>query len=98
MRRDGKEIAQLGSGDIVGEAAIVGHTLRTASIVALTPLVAIHFTDTDINALLEEMPSLPREAGGRRGVPRQGLIQLTDSRATTRSTSSTPTSSARRRA
>ena len=57
VRRDGAEIAQLGPGDIVGEAAIVGHTLRTASIVSLTPLVAIHFTDTDINALLAELPS-----------------------------------------
>lgn len=57
VRRDGQEIAQLGAGDIVGEAAIVGHTLRTASIVSLTPLVAIHFTDTDINALLDELPS-----------------------------------------
>lgn len=57
VRRDGKEIAQLGSGDIVGEAAIVGHTLRTASIVALTPLVAIHFTDTDVKELISEMPS-----------------------------------------
>ncbi|MFB9315657.1 Crp/Fnr family transcriptional regulator [Nocardioides plantarum] len=57
VRRDGTEIAQLGPGDIVGEAAIVGHTLRTASIVALTPLVAIHFTDADVNALLTELPS-----------------------------------------
>ena len=57
VRRDGAEIAQLSSGDIVGEAAIVGHTLRTASIVALTPLVAIHFTDSDINELINEMPS-----------------------------------------
>lgn len=57
VRRDGSEIAQLGPGDIVGEAAIVGNTLRTASIVALTPLVAIHFTDTDVKELLEEMPS-----------------------------------------
>jgi CRP/FNR family cyclic AMP-dependent transcriptional regulator len=57
VRRDGQEIAQLGPGDIVGEAAIVGHTLRTASIVALTPLSAIHFTDSDINELLEEMPA-----------------------------------------
>ena len=57
VRRDGAEIARLGSGDIVGEAAIVGHTLRTASVVALTKLVCIHFTDTDIKALLDEMPS-----------------------------------------
>ncbi len=45
VRRDGAEIAVLGPGDIVGEAAIVGHSLRTASIVATSPLQAIHFTD-----------------------------------------------------
>lgn len=57
VRRDGQEIAQLGPGDIVGEAAIVGHSLRTASVVALTKLTAIHFTDADLKELLEEMPS-----------------------------------------
>lgn len=57
VRRDGKEIARLGSGDIVGEKAIVGHSLRTASIVSLTPLKAIHFTDEDVRALMKEMPS-----------------------------------------
>lgn len=57
VRRDGVEIASLGSGDIVGEAAIVGHKLRTASIVAMTPLQAIHFTDTDVRELIEEMPA-----------------------------------------
>lgn len=57
VRQHGKEIAQLGAGDIMGETAIVGHSLRTASIVALTPLQAIHFTDTDIRDLIEEMPS-----------------------------------------
>ncbi len=41
----------------MGETAIVGHSLRTASIVALTPLQAIHFTDSDINDLIAEMPS-----------------------------------------
>ncbi|WP_323791822.1 cyclic nucleotide-binding domain-containing protein [Nocardioides sp.] len=57
VRRDGAEIASLGPGDIVGEAAIVGHKLRTASIVAMSPLQAIHFTDTDIRELIEEMPA-----------------------------------------
>ena len=37
VRRDGTEIAQLGPGEIVGEAAIVGGKLRNATIVALTP-------------------------------------------------------------
>ena len=38
VRQHGKEIAQVGEGDIVGEAAILNHSLRSASIVALTPL------------------------------------------------------------
>jgi CRP/FNR family cyclic AMP-dependent transcriptional regulator len=57
VRRNGQEIAQVGSGEIFGEAAIVGHSLRTASIVALTPLEVIHFTDEDVRELIEEMPS-----------------------------------------
>ena len=40
VRVKGEEIAQLGPGEIIGEAAIVNHSLRTASIVALTPLGA----------------------------------------------------------
>jgi CRP/FNR family transcriptional regulator, cyclic AMP receptor protein len=56
VRRHGEEIARLGPGDIVGEAAIVNHSLRTASIVALTPLELIHFTDQAVHRLCEEMP------------------------------------------
>jgi CRP-like cAMP-binding protein len=57
VRQHGEEIARLGKGDIVGEAAIVNHSLRTASIVALTPLDLIHFTDEAVRALSDEMPS-----------------------------------------
>ncbi|CAN5422758.1 N/A [soil metagenome] len=57
VRRDGQEIAVLGSGDIVGEAAIVGHSLRTATVVATTPLQCIHFTAGDITELMAEMPT-----------------------------------------
>ena len=41
----------------MGEAAIVNHSLRTASIVALTPLELIHFTDEAVRRLCEEIPS-----------------------------------------
>ena len=44
VRSHGEEVARLGPGDIVGEAAILNHSLRTATIVALTPLELIHFT------------------------------------------------------
>ncbi|MCW2773735.1 MAG: cyclic nucleotide-binding protein [Nocardioides sp.] len=57
VRQNGDEIARLGPGDIVGEAAIVNHSLRTASIVALTPLDLIHFTDEAVRRLCDEMPS-----------------------------------------
>ena len=56
MRQHGKEIAQVGEGDIVGEAAILNHSLRSASIVALTPLELIHFTPEQLNRLSVEMP------------------------------------------
>ena len=57
VRRGSDEIAQLGPGDVVGEVAIVGESLRTATVVALTPLEAIHFTDDAVRELMEEMPS-----------------------------------------
>lgn len=57
VRKDGQEIAQLGPGDIVGEAAIVGQRLRTATIVALTPLDTIHLTDDILRELDAEWPA-----------------------------------------
>lgn len=60
VRQHGNEIAQLGTGDIMGEAAIVRHSLRTAAIVALTELELIHFTVDAVNKLSEEMPSFKK--------------------------------------
>ncbi|MBB6627839.1 cyclic nucleotide-binding domain-containing protein [Nocardioides sp. KIGAM211] len=57
VRKKGEEIAQIGPGEIMGEAAIVNHSLRTASIVALTPLELIHFTAEAVRTLCDEMPS-----------------------------------------
>lgn len=60
VRRDKEEIAQLGPGDIMGEAAIVSHKLRNASIVALTPLEVIHFTDEAVEKLISDMPEFKK--------------------------------------
>jgi len=57
VRRGGAEIARLGAGDIMGETAIVNHTLRTASLVALTPLELIHLTDDAVRRLREQLPA-----------------------------------------
>jgi CRP-like cAMP-binding protein len=56
VRKDGVEVAQLGEGDIVGEAAIMNRSLRTASIVALTPLDLIHLSTDALLRLNVEMP------------------------------------------
>jgi len=56
VRRDGQEVAQLGEGDIMGEAAILNGSLRTASIVALTPLELIHLSADALKRLSVEMP------------------------------------------
>lgn len=57
VRRGGEEIARLGAGDIMGETAIVNHTLRTATIVALTPLELLHLTDDAVRRLSEQLPA-----------------------------------------
>ena len=57
VRSRGAEVAQLGPGDIVGERALLSHSLRTATIVALTPLELIHFTKEQLDALSVEMPA-----------------------------------------
>jgi CRP/FNR family transcriptional regulator, cyclic AMP receptor protein len=60
VRRNKQEIARLGPGQIVGEAAIVNHALRNASIVALTPLELIHYTSEQVERLIDEVPAFRR--------------------------------------
>ena len=57
VRAHGDEVAQLGAGEIIGEAAILNHSLRTATVVALTPLELIHFTKEQLDHLAVDMPS-----------------------------------------
>jgi CRP/FNR family transcriptional regulator, cyclic AMP receptor protein len=57
VRSHGEEVARLGTGDIVGEAALVNHSLRTATIVAVTRLELIHFTKEQLDRLDVEMPA-----------------------------------------
>lgn len=61
VRRNGSEIARLGAGDTVGEAAIVGHKLRSATVVSLTPLRVLHFTNDAVREVMDAVPRF-REA------------------------------------
>ena len=57
VRHGRDEVARLGPGEVIGEAAIVNHSLRTASIVALTKLELLHFTREAVDRLCAEVPS-----------------------------------------
>lgn len=57
VRKGGVEIATLGPGKVVGEAAIVNRTLRSATIVALTPLKVVHFTSERLEQLVDQVPA-----------------------------------------
>ena len=74
VRSHGDEVAQLGPGDIIGEQALLHHSLRTATIVALTPLELIHFTKEQLDRLDVEMPAfheaLEKTAAQRFSSPR----------------------------
>lgn len=57
VRKAGQEIAKLGPGDVIGEMAIVGYKLRSATVVSLTPLEVIHFTKESLRELLDSVPA-----------------------------------------
>jgi CRP/FNR family cyclic AMP-dependent transcriptional regulator len=57
VRKGGQEIARLGPGDTVGEAAIIAHKLRSASVVSVTELEVLHYTSEAVEELLDSVPS-----------------------------------------
>ena len=57
VRRGGTEIATLGPGAMVGEAAHINQKLRSATVVALTPLRVVHFTRERIDELVTQVPA-----------------------------------------
>ena len=57
VRKDGKEVAQLGPGDIFGEMGIIKHKLRTATVVSLSRLEALHFTKEQVEELEQQIPA-----------------------------------------
>jgi CRP-like cAMP-binding protein len=56
VRRHGEEVARLGAGEVIGEMALVNHKLRSATVVADTPLEVLHFTDETVATLTQRIP------------------------------------------
>lgn len=57
IKRKGQEVARLADGDVVGESAIVNHRLRSATVVAATPLEVVHFSRETVERLCLEIPA-----------------------------------------
>jgi CRP/FNR family transcriptional regulator, cyclic AMP receptor protein len=53
--RDGRKVAGLGPGDVFGERGVLERELRTASIVASTPMRLIRLTSWDVKRLPVEI-------------------------------------------
>ncbi|MBL0206200.1 MAG: cyclic nucleotide-binding domain-containing protein [Candidatus Microthrix sp.] len=51
-----EEVATLGSGDMLGEMALIDHRPRTASVVATTDMHLLRFNSRQFRQLLTEMP------------------------------------------
>ena len=52
--RDGREIAQVGPGDVIGEIGVLERTKRNADIVVKEPMLAIKITHWEIERLSNE--------------------------------------------
>ncbi|WP_374999882.1 cyclic nucleotide-binding domain-containing protein [Aeromicrobium sp. CTD01-1L150] len=57
IRKGGEKIAEVGPGGVLGEIGLLNHQLRSASVVAATPIVAIHFTAEAISDLVRDVPA-----------------------------------------
>ena len=56
VRRQGEEVGRAGAGELIGEMALVNHKLRSATVVAETPLEVLHFTGDSVAELQKAIP------------------------------------------
>ena len=52
----GKQVNELGPGELVGEMSLIDHNPRTADVRALTPMKLLAFDSGHFRRLLDEMP------------------------------------------
>jgi CRP/FNR family cyclic AMP-dependent transcriptional regulator len=58
VTRNGKTLRDLGSGDFIGEIALVADVPRTATVTATSPVRLLVVTDRAFRSVLEQMPSI----------------------------------------
>lgn len=60
VSRDGRPLATLGPGDVVGEMAVLDHGRRTATVTADTDVEVLVFDPRSFKSLLVEAPAVTR--------------------------------------
>jgi len=58
VTKDGRELATLGRGEMIGEIAILEDDRRTATVVAMSPVRAAVMTRRDFDAMRNELPEV----------------------------------------
>ena len=58
VRRDGRKIAELGPGDIVGELGLLLHRDHVATAIATTPLEVLVLPQRALREAVDEVPGL----------------------------------------
>lgn len=58
VRKDGKTVATLDSGDFFGEIALVSRSPRMATVTTISPVHALVVTDRSFRSLLEHSPQI----------------------------------------
>jgi CRP/FNR family transcriptional regulator, cyclic AMP receptor protein len=58
VTRGGKTLRELGSGDFIGEIALVADVPRTATVTSTSPVRLLVVTDRAFRSVLEQMPSI----------------------------------------
>jgi CRP/FNR family cyclic AMP-dependent transcriptional regulator len=61
VTKDGRVIRELGSGDFLGEIALISHEPRTATVTTSSPVQALVITDQAFAALLAHMPTVQQK-------------------------------------
>ena len=76
VKRNGKKVATLGGGTVVGELSLLDHGPRTATVVCETDCVLMLITQRHFSAVIDEVPALSHKllaslAGRIRDLDRQ---------------------------
>jgi CRP/FNR family transcriptional regulator, cyclic AMP receptor protein len=56
VERDGRVVAELGPGDVVGEMGVLERSQRNATVVSISPMLLVTLTSWDIRRLRKSAP------------------------------------------